>query len=790
MNRDKLRRSLLIVNNISQRNPDDYNSKTRLSINDNTGMALSNFLSKSTDDHIDITVSSIDHNNIIERSQVISENIAMSATIPTVDGDPILEVLQSKSDPETFILGNKDAKFPKIKKYTLEIFLERAFIIHGNIYDYSAIKGETIKNNNSLITIICKLCYHTWSPAIRGHITQKTGCPSCAGVLRNTYENFLSKAKKLFDDLYTFNRITFTSEGSDTLISSECNKCKDFCIMSIASFIESRKRNGCPGCKRLTPRKLFPWTYERLIREASQIHGTHFDYSQINPLDITSKDSILRIVCNKCGYNLTPTIDCHIYGKNGCASCNKKLHWNYDRFILESKRLYGDKYNYDKIIPNEITGASCEITISCTICDHEWPSTIMKHITRKIGCGMCSGRIRYTYDLFITRAHNIHGNKYNYEKIVPAQITSSKSVITIICKTCDYEWPSCVKNHIGTKSGCKQCAGKLPYTYEIFIKRAQEIHGNKYNYEATIPSMITCIRSSIIISCNKCNYIWPSTIENHITRRCGCTKCAHRSPLTYDIFMEKVTAMYGDKRDYSKVTPDDIENCNSIIVISCTKCNYEWPCKIRNHIDVKRSCRNCIGRVPYTYERFINKAISIHGDRYNYNKIIQSQVHGTDSIVPIICNQCNYEWPVSIDNHIYSRSGCPICRSSKGELKCAQSFKELRIAFVPKFRIPVYKQKEYDFLFEWNGIKYILEYDGIQHHKNNSYFHRTPDAFADTQKNDHDFTILALNQGYRVIRIDYTNIKNISRHIVTAVNSGKILYYSDDALYSHLPPAF
>ena len=57
-------------------------------------------------------------------------------------------------------------------------------------------------------------------------------------------------------------------------------------------------------------------------------------------------------------------------------------------------------------------------------------------------------------------------------------------------------------------------------------------------------NMIKNNDSCITISCNKCNYEWPSTVFNHITRQYGCKNCAGTIQYTYDGQPEKIGPVF------------------------------------------------------------------------------------------------------------------------------------------------------------------------------------------------------------------------------------------------------
>lgn len=81
---------------------------------------------------------------------------------------------------------------------------------------------------------------------------------------------------------------------------------------------------------------------------------------------------------------------------------------------------------------------------------------------------------------FIFRAPQVHGNKYNYDKIAPHYISNGKSRILILCNTCKYEWIPTISDHV-TGKYCVSCAGNLKWYYERFITKTKEINRNKRN---------------------------------------------------------------------------------------------------------------------------------------------------------------------------------------------------------------------------------------------------------------------------------------------------------------------
>ena len=130
--------------------------------------------------------------------------------------------------------------------------------------------------------------------------------------------------------------------------------------------------------------------------------------------------------------------------------------------------------------------------------------------------------------------------------------------------------------------------------------------------------------------------------------------------------------------------------------------------------------------------------------------------------------------------------GCPTCVNSKGEEKCKDILKDLNINPLCQFSFDDHRKYKYDFCFSYNNINFILEYDGKQHFKRSKLFHETEEEFEMSRNRDIFKTNLALSRGFRIIRIDYTQIKILKEHITNAIEATTNLYLSGKEMYSWL----
>lgn len=714
--------------------------------------------------------------NIVPSTSNIDINPVKLNIVPSnfnIDVNPVTLNIVESSDTK------KNIKFPPIKKYTLEIFLERAKIVHGDRYDYSLIRSDMIKNSSSKVPVICNMCNYQWNLTIASHITGTRGCANCSNRLPWSHERFIQRAIEIHGDKYDYSLITSDMiKGQVSKVPMICKTCNYQWSPRINDHINSK--SGCPSCA-----GVLPWTYDKFIQKAKEIHGDKYDYTLITPDMVKNAFSTVPIICKSCNYEWNPRIYGHINSQHGCINCAGKLVWSRERFIQRAIEIHGDKYDYTLITSDMINGNESKVPLICRTCNYQWSPRINDHINSKSGCPNCYGNVPWTYNRFIQKTKEIHGDKYDYTLITSDMILRSESKIPIICRTCGYQWNPTISGHINAENGCPSCAGQVPWTYERFIQRAIEIHGDKYDYTLITNDIINGRGSKVPITCKTCNYRWNTSISCHINGEHGCPNCVGVARWTYERFIQKSFEIHGDKYDYNLILPSMIENCKSKLPIICKVCNYQWNPSLSDHIS-RRGCPSCSGNLPWTYDRFIQKSKELHGDKYDYTLITNDMIQGKESKVPIICKTCNYQWNPRIDNHINQQNGCPHCRKSKGELACSKVLQSLNIPFITEIVIENLPRKRFDFKFEYNGRKWLLEFDGIQHFEKCDYFHEDEDEFIEKQEIDIMKTKKALEAGYCLIRIDHTQMDNVEEHIHKAINSESNLYVSDVEMYDYI----
>ena len=313
-----------------------------------------------------------------------------------------------------------------------------------------------------------------------------------------------------------------------------------------------------------------------------------------------------------------------------------------------------------------------------------------------------------TTEEFIKKSKLMHGDKYDYSK---TQCINCYNKVCIVCPEHGEFWQS-VYDHLNGK-GCPKCKCKKMWdsrgrlTTENFIKKAREIHGDKYDYSkveyvnAKTPVIITCHSHGDFLQ----------TPDKHLIGR-GCRKCADelaskRMKMSADEFISKAKEVHRDKYDYSKV--EYIDSRTKVCII-CPEHGEFWQTP-SSHLS-GCGCKSCSNNkeVKYTTESFIDTVKQIHGDKYDYSKV---EYKGSDEYVIIICKK-HGEFKVRA-RHLINGVGCRKCGNnlSKKENDISENIKGCGVN-VEQGNRKILNGKEIDIYFPEYNIG--IEYDGLYWH--------------------------------------------------------------------------
>lgn len=395
------------------------------------------------------------------------------------------------------------------KIITKDEFIRRARLAHGDKYDYT---NTVIDKNIVNIKIICPI--HGEFEQNKYDHMQGSGCPKCYYESkfnkpdRELNKKFIEKATKVHGDEYDYSKVQYMNSKENVYIIHK--KCGQGFWQTPSKHLSG---HGCPYCAKNKVK-----TWDEVLVRAKEVHGDEYGYSKVEYVNMNTK---ICIIHKKCGHEFWQTPKNHLKGQ-GCPYCkgekiSKRETKTQKQYIEDARKVHGDKYDYSQTV---YKGAKEKVKIICPKHGEFWQVASV-HLMG-CGCQKCGDeraiKLRiHTTDEFILKAKEIHGEKYNYSKSI---YVSAKNLICIICPIHGEFW-QIVSRHL-SGCGCPKCGGTQKLTTEDFIKRAREVHGDKYDY-----SKVNYIdaHTKICIICPK-HGKFLQIPNDHLTGS-GCPSCSH-----------------------------------------------------------------------------------------------------------------------------------------------------------------------------------------------------------------------------------------------------------------------
>lgn len=214
-----------------------------------------------------------------------------------------------------------------------------------------------------------------------------------------------------------------------------------------------------------------------------------------------------------------------------------------------------------------------------------------------------------------------------------------------------------------------------------FIEKARRAHGDRYDYSKV---EYKNNKTKVCIICAEHGEFW-QTPNAHLKGN-KCPKCAviDRSNLRRkggDAFINEARIMHGDMYDYSNV---DYKNVNTKVCIICPEHGEFWQTP-KLHLS-GCGCPKCSYydrglRQKKNLEDFIEDAVKVHGDRYDYSKVDYKNAF-TD--IEIICPQHGVF--ITKPNWHLSGRGCPICNISHLERDVMNVLDKIKMDYVYQYK--------------------------------------------------------------------------------------------------------
>lgn len=300
---------------------------------------------------------------------------------------------------------------------------------------------------------------------------------------RKNTEWFIAKAKTVHGDRYDYSKTKYVT--SNDKIVYTCQEHGDKEIIPY-SHLNGTGCNECGFIKRANTRSK---TTEQFITEAKAIHGEKYGYDETRYV----RGSVpVVIFCRACNLPFKQKPASHLNGGGGkgagCQRCGDMLLKTTEQFIIDAKKVHGDKYDYSRAI---YVTAHVHVEIICG--DHSFTATPHNHLAGK-GCARCAGVMKRTVEVFVEQAKRIHGNKYSYSRVT--NYTDAHAKLQIECPDHGV-FQQCADKHINAQQGCPHCSGAISNAETLFFdligipKTNRQIRIGRYKVDGLEPETNT-----------------------------------------------------------------------------------------------------------------------------------------------------------------------------------------------------------------------------------------------------------------------------------------------------------
>ena len=435
-----------------------------------------------------------------------------------------------------------------------EEFIRKAKLTHPGKYDYS--KVEYL---NSLTKVLLTCPVHGDFLQLPATHIAGSGCIPCGLEIaknkrKTTLDGFIQKAKAMHGDRYDYSKVDYVNNY--TKITIVCPKHGDF--LQVPSSHSGGK--GCYSCGKELAADKIKLTQEMFIQKAADAHFGKYDYAK--SVYQTGRGKV-TITCPTHG-DFLQLADSHLSG-NGCPLCgselrNRKNTRSTKDFISRSRVVHGHRYDYSKV---DYVNSLAKVTITCP--KHGDFSQLPGAHQQGVGCFRCgvesrilpntSVGVRFkhlrskvsrtnpskiTKETFIQRSHAIHGGRYDYSK---SHYIDRKTHILIICPE-HGEFKQLPPSHLNGM-GCAKCSKVAQLTTKEWVRRAVNVHGDRYDY-SEVDYINAKVKVKII--CKK-HGLFLQIPGNHTSGK-GCLFCTKRVITNTSELIERAKEVHGDRYDY------------------------------------------------------------------------------------------------------------------------------------------------------------------------------------------------------------------------------------------------
>jgi hypothetical protein len=223
---------------------------------------------------------------------------------------------------------------------------------------------------------------------------------------------------------------------------------------------------------------------KEFIKRSKKKFGNKYGYSKT---EYKNNRFGVIITCKKHG-DVTINPNSHLSGC-GCNKCGREINgkshkYTTDEFVDKARSIYGDKYDYSKVVYEH---SLKKVTVICP--SHgAFQIRPSNHINNRQGCPDCGNestgsKQKRTKEQFLSLVCKKNGFK-NYQFSEVVDFKNKKQKVKVVCNRHGPYMKSTEDILESRYFGCKSCRIEDDrHDTEIFVRRSSEAHSGRYSYE-------------------------------------------------------------------------------------------------------------------------------------------------------------------------------------------------------------------------------------------------------------------------------------------------------------------
>ena len=278
-------------------------------------------------------------------------------------------------------------------------------------------------------------------------------------------------------------------------------------------------------------------SFEDYVKGAQAKHGDIYEYKSLD-------GGVIRYVCKTHG-EIEQNKFSFMRGQ-GCPKCTKasvadRLRDDLFTFVKKAKEVHGDSYEYMTIEGKDVRYrcySHGEVTQDRS--GHLSGAKCYQCAVKDFGKGR-----RDSFEEYVLKARSKHRDKFTY-----VRFDSHNVVYT--CPT-HGEQNQNKKVHL-RNYGCPKCgrdaaATNIAWSFEGYVKKAKEVHGETYEYQQLT-------KTNIEYKCKQhgeVSQVKSTHLQGHGCPKCGQNMCGKKCSDSFDEVVRKAKEKHGDKYFYKEV---------------------------------------------------------------------------------------------------------------------------------------------------------------------------------------------------------------------------------------------